>query len=638
LQPPLIPREALFERAAEEVILSPDGTRLAWIGRDDAGARRLYTQTAGAVDVGFVNLRNGVGKGIRFSADGRTLLFARYHRNERHLFGVNLATKQVRNYTPIEGSELSEFWIRSQRPAEVLAAVRSLEGKPRMLYRISLETGAIQRDDAELADDAAVLIGPDLTPRAKATISGSKLALRDLAREGARATPLVEGYPVDTGPLGPGVTPDGRSIYVRDRRGSQRSVLRRVDLASGTAETVLERPDADVRDVLLAPDGALLAVLLETDRAEWTAVDLAVRPDLAAMAALGGDEIAFDDPFTAGRKRLVKLSGPARPDRYAIWDTGAHTVTPALAVYPKLDPADLVPTLRVTIPARDGLNLPGYLTSPIGSVGPPPLVLLVEDVPWRGDAAQRFSPEVQFLANRGYAVLRVMHRGTAGFGPELERAGKGELGRKVLEDLVDGARWAVAERHADPRRMAVMGSGLGGYLAVESVARSPALFSCAVDWAGPTDFAAWFKGIYQNDLTARLAFESLAGDLSNPFQKNRLRDAMPSLHADRVKKPLLIGHGARDQEIVVKQSEVLVGKIAVAGGAASYAAYSEGGHELGGKDLLDWALRVEQFLGKCLGGRVEPPPAADYGADVLTREVVPERSGRQDGGSGEGKP
>ena len=129
----------------------------------------------------------------------------------------------------------------------------------------------------------------------------------------------------------------------------------------------------------------------------------------------------------------------------------------------------------VTIRARDGLELIGYLTTPPSASGPLPLVLNVHGGPWARDE-WGYDPEAQWLANRGYATLQVNFRGSTGFGKTFLNAGNREWGAKMHDDLIDAVRWAVAEGVADEGKIATYGGSYGGYAALPAPPSRPTSF------------------------------------------------------------------------------------------------------------------------------------------------------------------
>jgi dipeptidyl aminopeptidase/acylaminoacyl peptidase len=155
--------------------------------------------------------------------------------------------------------------------------------------------------------------------------------------------------------------------------------------------------------------------------------------------------------------------------------------------------AAMVPMYPVKYPARDGLMLHGYLTVPPGrEMKHLPLVVMVHGGPWSRDT-YGFDPQVQFLANRGYAVMQINYRGSTGYGREFYEKGFRAVGTTVQDDIEDATRFAIRKGIADPKRIAIMGGSFGGYSTLMGLIRSPDLYCCGIDIAGVTDWAGIIK-------------------------------------------------------------------------------------------------------------------------------------------------
>jgi len=160
-----------------------------------------------------------------------------------------------------------------------------------------------------------------------------------------------------------------------------------------------------------------------------------------------------------------------------------------MAPYPQIDPAQLTEVSSVTYRARDGLNIPAYLTLPKGRQ-PKGLPLIV--MPHGGPFARddwTYDPLVQFLANRGYAVLQPQYRGTTGYGRSFVAKGSGEWGRGMQDDLDDGVSWLAQRGTINPARVCLVGGSYGGYAALWGVIRNPDRYRCAASFAAVTDVA-----------------------------------------------------------------------------------------------------------------------------------------------------
>ncbi|MGD9529600.1 MAG: alpha/beta hydrolase family protein [Pseudonocardia sp.] len=259
----------------------------------------------------------------------------------------------------------------------------------------------------------------------------------------------------------------------------------------------------------------------------------------------------------------------------------------------------------VRFPARDGLELPGYLTLPIG-VAPRnlPMVLLVHGGPWSQDA-WGYNPEVQLLANRGYAVLQVNFRGSTGYGRRHLTAAVGEFGRAMQDDLVDAVGWAVAQRYADPARVGVFGVSYGGYAALVGITATPDLFAAAVDYVGVSDLVTALRAL--PPFTRRYNANSwyrYVGDPEVPEQVADMLARSPITMVDRIRTPLLVAQGANDVRVPQAQSDRIVASLRERGVPVEYLLAEDEGHGFENEEnRLRFYRAVERHLARYLGGR-----------------------------------
>jgi acetyl esterase/lipase len=207
-----------------------------------------------------------------------------------------------------------------------------------------------------------------------------------------------------------------------------------------------------------------------------------------------------------------------------------------------------------------------------------------------------FDPEVQWLANRGYAVLNVNYRGSTGFGRRLREATPGWIAPEMLEDVVDATRWAVSEGIADPGRVAIMGASYGGYLVLRALIQHPEIYACGVDLFGVTDWS----GSVRHSWAAR----SLGTDDYTARELTKARS--PVFQAASLQKPLLVAHGTQDVRVSVEDSNRLNRKLAAANRPVTYLVYPREGHGFYRRpNFLSYYAVVEHFLAAHLGGRLE---------------------------------
>ncbi|KJW03104.1 prolyl oligopeptidase family protein [Rickettsia endosymbiont of Ixodes pacificus] len=193
---------------------------------------------------------------------------------------------------------------------------------------------------------------------------------------------------------------------------------------------------------------------------------------------------------------FVMFYSDTRPTKCYKYDRKNKEVKHLFARYKALEQYSLSPMNPVIIKSRDGLDLVSYITFPkntelnkqIYPKNPLPLVLLVHDEPDQRDK-WGMNTNHQWLANRGYAVLSVNFRGSEGFGKRFLSSGYGEWGQKMQDDLIDAVNWAIKNKIAEPKKIAIMGVGYGGYAALAGLTFTPELFACSVDIAGPPNLA-----------------------------------------------------------------------------------------------------------------------------------------------------
>ena len=288
-----------------------------------------------------------------------------------------------------------------------------------------------------------------------------------------------------------------------------------------------------------------------------------------------------------------------------LYDRDTHAVTKLYSAHPDLVSVGLAKKQLVAIPARDGMRLVAYLTLPPG-VAPKalPLVLLVHGGPWYRDS-DGFDPEVQLLANRGYAVLQVNYRGSTGFGLAYYNAGNDQMGRGMQEDLYDAVRWAIAQGIADPARVASMGWSGGGYATLTALWQQPGMFACGVDGVGPGDMRVLFRSFPRYWVSNVERWRRRVGDVEHDDALWKL--ISPQFHVDAIRAPLLIGQGKNDPRVSIANADAMVKALRGARRDVTYVVYPDEGHGFARpENNLDFHGRIEEFLAKHLGGRAEP--------------------------------
>jgi dipeptidyl aminopeptidase/acylaminoacyl peptidase len=254
--------------------------------------------------------------------------------------------------------------------------------------------------------------------------------------------------------------------------------------------------------------------------------------------------------------------------------------------------------------ARDGVEIPAYLTRPLGVEGPAPLVLL----PHGGPAARDYGGYdwlAHGLASRGYVVLQPNFRGSGGYGQVWEEAGHGEWGTGVMQhDLTDGVAALISAGIADPQRVCIVGASYGGYAALAGAAFTPELYRCAAAIAGVADLRDMlaFERERAGDRSATVSYWRQAmgvdDDESSPQD---LDAASPAQHADRVRAPVLLIHGRDDTVVPIVQSRKMERALQGAGKPVQFVELEGEDHWLSGAPTRLGTLQaLDAFLAEHL--------------------------------------
>jgi dipeptidyl aminopeptidase/acylaminoacyl peptidase len=627
--PRLIPREVLFgnpERAEPQI--SPDGGQIAWLAPDKSGVLNVWASAIDGHDAHPIT--NETHRPIfwyAWSGDTKHILYLQDNAGDEinHLFSADLTNGNVRDLTPFRGVRAQNVLTDLAHPRFVLVALNLRDRQAFDMYRVDLETGGVTLEATNPGDVLTWTTDNDFVIRAATAFDGKTAAsiirVRDAADQPWRdlvvmpfESALFAGEVVG-GSLIAGFDPDGKSLIIQSALRSDKGQLVRVDLRDGKELGVLAQdPECDVANSGLG-DGpsvlrdpvthAIQAVEFNYSTSRWVFLDPAMQKDFEFIRHGPPGFLDLISRDRADRKWIVAARRSDAPAAYSVFDRDARTLTKLYDEYPALAKASLAPKKGVVIKARDGLSLPCYLTIPPGAEPKNlPMVLLIHGGPWFRDY-DNYDPEVQFLANRGYAVLQVNYRGSTGFGLKLLNAGTGEWGRGTQQDLFDAVKWTLDQGIADPKRIAAMGWSGGGFATLLALEMKPDLFACGVDGVGPADLATLFRSFpsYWSNILTR--WRRRGGDFDHDEKLNR--KVSPLYHVDKIRASLLIGQGKNDPRVTIENTDGMVAALRKAKHEVTYVVYPDEGHGFARpENNLDFYGRVEEFLARHLGGRAEP--------------------------------
>jgi dipeptidyl aminopeptidase/acylaminoacyl peptidase len=334
---------------------------------------------------------------------------------------------------------------------------------------------------------------------------------------------------------------------------------------------------------------------------EW--LDPEIGAAHAVLARAFKSQVVWLWSWSRDRNRyLAFASTPSSPPVWYLYDRARKEISPIGEEYPELKGVPMGSTRWITYKARDGMDIPAYLTLPPGAApgAKHPLVVLPHGGPATRDD-YGFNYLVQFLATRGYAVLQPQYRGSWGFGDAFEFAGRGEWGGKMQTDLLDGIAAVARSGEIDDGRVCIVGVGFGGYLAQGGATLQSGAYRCAASFAGISDL-----GSYLNEKSRTYGREGAVMDElreeMGAASSSRLMDTSPYRQAAKAARtPILLVHGDQDTFISIEQSERMAGRLKSMNIEHEFLELKEENHFLvrsANRTLFLEAL--ERFLGKHL--------------------------------------
>ncbi len=607
---PLLPLEHFFdnpERAGAR--LSPDGRTISYLAPRDGVLNVWVRPRSGGPEIPVTDDRNRGVRSYFWSRDGRYILFVQDTGGDEnyHVFAVDPGQPdRIRDLTPFAGVRAGIVAAPRATPRQVLVSLNRRDPALFDVYALNLASGRLVRvaeNPGNVVGWTADRQGVVRAARAQTPAGDFAILVRDDADGAFRQ---IAEYANEDGGYLVGFTPDGSALWVGSARGADLMRLVELDLTDGSERVIDADEEADLSGPIVSDrTGELLGAAYLRDRLVVHAFDARFAADWQAVRALHHGDPGIGGEDADERSWIVSFDDDRDPGATFLFDRTSGAAEFLYRSRPWLDPVTLAPMTPVTIPSRDGLDLHSYLTLPVGSSGAGlPLVVFVHGGPWARDA-WGYDPTVQFLANRGYAVLQVNYRGSTGFGKHFMHAAEREFAGKMHDDLIDGVEWAVAEGVADPERIGIYGGSYGGYAALVGVTFTPDVFAAAVSYVGPSSLVTLTRSFpaYWRPLLASTWFRYV-GDPDDPDDLADMERRSPLGRVDRITTPLLVIQGANDPRVTKQESDQIVAALRARGVPVDYICKDDEGHGfVKPENRMEAFAAIERFFAEHLGGR-----------------------------------
>ncbi len=604
-----IPLEDFFRKPERaQLRLSPTGRYLAWLAplstvrRQNVHVRDLTTGEERAI----TNATERDIAGFCFVSDRRVLFVQDTAGDENYrLHAVDVDGADPRELTPFPNVQCSIVDDLEDIDDVVLFQMNKRDPEVFDVFRLDTRTGEMEEIAQNPGNVQAWLTDHEGRLRVATTTDGINTSIL------YRATEATEWQVVATYDFKESATPlvftfDDRRLYVSSNVSRDKAAIFEYDPSTGRHEKLIfEHPEVDVANLLYSRKRKVVTgVSFETDRLHYHFFD----ERRARIQALLDARLPGRDNRITSHSRdeafYVVYSGSDRDlGTYYVLDVMKSEITKVFDLAPWLDPKELAPMRPVKYRTRDGFTISAYLTLPLDSkpgASKLPVVVNPHGGPWTRDTFG-FHPEAQFLANRGFAVLQMNYRGSAGYGRRFLEAGFKQWGRAMQDDISDGVKWLIAEGIADPERVAIYGGSYGGYATLAGMTLTPELYACGVSYVGISNLFTWIESFPPYWKPYLEMMHEMVGHPEK--DKAQYEATSPLFHVDRIKAPLFIAHGKNDPRVKQAESDQIVAALTSRGIAVEYLLKENEGHGFHNEEnQFDFYRRMEAFLERHLLG------------------------------------
>jgi len=403
---------------------------------------------------------------------------------------------------------------------------------------------------------------------------------------------------------------DNKNIYASSNLDRDKMVIVEFDPNTGEEVKVLyENPDYDVEGLSFSRARKVLTAARYTS---WKVERHFFDKDIESLFTkvkkqLGEYEISVGSTNKAEDKFIIRTYSDKSLGAYYLYDKTSDKLSKIADVSPWLDETNMADQTPVEYKSRDGLTIHGYLTLPKGytmeNAKNLPVVVNPHGGPWFRDS-WGFNPEIQFLANRGYAVFQMNFRGSTGYGKKFWESSFKQWGKTMQDDITDGVNWLIEKGIADKDRIAIYGGSYGGYATLAGITFTPELYAAAVDYVGVSNLFTFMQTIppYWKPMLDMM-YEMVGDPVKDSL---KMRESSPVFHVDKIKAPLFIAQGANDPRVNKDESDQMVKALKERGIEVEYMVKDNEGHGFHNEEnQFDFYRAMEKFLGTHLAKQDE---------------------------------
>ena len=601
---PLIPMEDFFRNPEKSSFrISPNGNHIAymkpWKSRMnvhviEVGAdveKRLTSSTERSI-YGFLWLGDDrIGYVKDDGGDENT-----------HFYAVNKDGSNEIDLTPFENVKATIIDDLEEDPENVILGLNKRNQEIFDPYRVNINTGQMVMIAENPGNISGWMTDHDGKLRIAITSDGvnTSLLYRESESDEFKSI-LTTDFKEQVSPLF--FTFDNKNLYVASNRGRDKAAIYEFNVKEAQEGLLLyEHAEVDVSSLMYSKKRRVLTGVTYTVAKTKKIFFDDLRKDIqdkleAQLPGFEVDLISFSKNET---QAIVVTHSDRSRGTYYSYDITENKLSSLGKVSPWLNENHMAEMNPIKYTARDGRTIHGYLTIPKDSNGKNlPVVVHPHGGPWARDN-WGYNSQIQFLANRGFAVFQMNFRGSTGYGREFWEISFKEWGKSMQDDITDGVKWLINKGIADEDRIAIYGASYGGYATLAGLTFTPELYACGVDYVGVSNIFTLLETLPPYwELGRQMMYEMIG----NPeTEKDLLEAASPIFHVENIKVPLFVAQGANDPRVKQAESDQIVEAIKSRGVEVPYMLKEDEGHGFYNEEnQFDFYREMEKFLIKHIG-------------------------------------
>lgn len=610
---PLIPLKDFFKNPEKSRYqISPDGKYFSFMAPYES-RMNIFVQEIGKDSA--TRLTNETDRDVSgyFWANNTRILFLKDKGGDENfkLYGVNVDGSNLICFTDFDGVRTQVIDGLEDIPDEVIIGLNQRNPQVFDAYRLNIVTGEMKMIAENPGNIQGWMTDHDGKLRVAYAIAedgiSTQLLYRDTEEEPFKVV-LTTSFKDQVSPQF--FTFDNKAVYASSNLGRDKAAIVEYDIANGKEVKVLyENPDYDVDGLSYSRKRKVItAATFESWKNEKHFFDSLTEELFKKVSdKLPGYEIAVTSSTKEEDKYIIRTYSDRSLGAYYLYDMASDKLDKITDVSPWINENDMATIAPVQYQSRDGLTINGYLTLPKGytieTAKNLPVIVNPHGGPWARDS-WGFNPEVQFLANRGYAVLQMNYRGSVGYGKKFWQDSFKQWGLTMQDDITDGVNWLIDKGIADPKRVAIYGASYGGYATLEGIVKNPDLYAAAVDYVGVSNLFTFMNTIppYWKPMLDMM-YEMVGDPKADSVQ---LAQTSPALNADKIVTPLFIAQGANDPRVNKAESDQMVSALKARGIDVEYMVKDNEGHGFHNEEnQFDFYEAMEKFL----AGHMKMEPA-----------------------------